>query len=924
MHDRRIDSTSRLASRGRKVAVASVLLLVGVASSVRADPLPDDGATRPVKAAAAPSEVGPASGGAPTSAGATPPDAPPRGASVASSRPAVSTDNSAYTSGASGPVTQSGSDPVVAQAFVSGGYRSIHFEQKVDAGLGFAFHVTAKGTQFTVSDVGVNNNVKLYDLSTGIATFVRTFGSAGSGNGQFSGPEQTAIIGNDLFVADFNNNRVQRFNLSSGAFQSTFGSTGSGAGQFSLPSGLVYNPVNGFLYVSDIGNDRVQYFTTAGVYQGSFASLGSGNGQVNNPFGLGVDSFGNIYVADSGNNRVAKFSSTGTWIRNLAIGATSPLAVTVDGADKVWVTTSNDVYAYDSAGNYKAYYYGTGTGVAAGTEGYFSTLRGVAVMAPISAPPYNGAPVVILSDTSGVQLFTETRQTTSHTTITDLPARAGAPFGIAFDSAENVYVTSFGENKVYKYSKFGALITSWGSAGTGNGQFNGPDGITIDDSDNVYVTDYGNSRVQKFSFSGAYLSQFGTAGTGNGQFNNPAGITTDGLWLYVADPGNTRVQKFSLAGGYVRQWGTSGSGNGQFLFPTGIAVDRSRNQVYVSEFGGNRVQQFSVFGDFLTVFPAPSTALSGSVSVSTDQRGNLYVADRGNNRVVQYSDNGTFLTSFAFTGANAVGVNPKNGQLWVGAIGSPYTVTRFSAAAGKSDTIGLWRASDTTFYLRKSNTTGAPEITSPIQFALPSDQGIVGDWNGDGIDTPGVYRSSSGFFYLWDRTNNLSMSSPDYLVLLGNPGDQPYAGDWDGDGRDSVGVYRPSNGILYLRNEKTTGFSQYNMVLGNPSDTGLAGDWNGDGADSTGIFRPSQAQFYFTNRNTQGITFSDINFVFGSSTDIPFIGDWDNDAVHSTGLFRNGTIYLRNSNTAGAPDTTFSFGTTGDQPLAGLWGPAAP
>ena len=906
--------------------MAVVVLLVGVASSVRADPLPDDGATRPVKATAAPSEFGPASGGAPTSPGATPPEAPPRGASAASSRSVVASGNSRSTSPASGPTIQPATEPEIAQAFVSAGYRSIHFEQQI-SGFAFPFHVTAKGTQLTVSDV-TNNNVKLYDLSTGNPVFVRTFGSTGSGNGQFGGPEQTAIVGNDLFVADFTNNRVQRFNLSTGAFQSTFGSAGSGAGQFSNPTGLVYNPVNGFLYVSDLGNDRVQYFTTAGVYQGSFASFGSANGQVNNPWGLGVDSFGNIYVADNQNNRVAKFSPTGTWIRNLAIGATSPYAVTVDGADKVWVTTGNDVYAYDSSGNYKAYYYGTGTGVAAGTEGYFGTLRGVAVMAPIAAAPYNGSPVVILSDgTGGVQLFTESRQTISHTSITDLAARAGAPYGIAFDSAENIYVSSIDENKVYKYTKFGTLITSWGSTGTGNGQFAGPFGITIDDSDNVYVTDRGNSRVQKFSFTGAYLSQFGSFGTGNGQFNNPAGIATDGSWLYVADESNNRVQKFSLAGGYVRQWGTSGSGNGQFSNPSGIAVDRSRNQVYVSEYFGNRVQQFSVFGDFLRVLPDTTSgtgALSGPVSVSTDQRGNLYVTDRGNNRVVHYSDNGTFLTSFGFTGANAVGVNPKNGQLWAGASGSPFTVKQFSAAAGKSDTVGLWRASNTTFYLRKSNTTGAPDITSPIQFALPTDQGIVGDWNGDGIDTPGIYRSSSGFFYLWDRTNNLSMSSPDYLVLLGNPADQPYAGDWDGDGRDSVGVYRPSNGILYLRNEKTTGFSQYNMVLGNPSDTGLAGDWNGDGADSTGIFRPSQAQFYLTNRNTQGITFSDINFVFGSSTDAPFIGDWDNDSVHSTGLFRNGTVYLRNSNTAGAPDTTFSFGTTGDQPLAGMWGPATP
>ena len=53
-------------------------------------------------------------------------------------------------------------------------------------------------------------------------------------------------------------------------------------------------------------------------------------------------------------------------------------------------------------------------------------------------------------------------------------------------------------DRVQEFSSTGTFLTKWGSAGTGDGQFNTPQGITVDAGGNVYVADTLNQRVQKF------------------------------------------------------------------------------------------------------------------------------------------------------------------------------------------------------------------------------------------------------------------------------------------------------------------------------------------------------------------------------------------------------------------------------------------
>jgi hypothetical protein len=110
------------------------------------------------------------------------------------------------------------------------------------------------------------------------------------------------------------------------------------------------------------------------------------------------------------------------------------------------------------------------------------------------------------------------------------------------------------------------------------------------------------------------------------------------------------------------------------------------------------------------------------------------------------------------------------------------------------------------------------------------------------------------------------------VFYLGNAGDVAIAGDWNGNGVDTTGVFRPSNGIIFLKNSNSTGFADIALNYGVPGDRPVVGDWNGDGIDTIGIYR--NARFYLRNSNTNG--FANIILDLGNTGDMPIAGDWDN------------------------------------------------
>ncbi len=152
----------------------------------------------------------------------------------------------------------------------------------------------------------------------------------------------------------------------------------------------------------------------------------------------------------------------------------------------------------------------------------------------------------------------------------------------------------------------------------------------------------------------------------------------------------------------------------------------------------------------------------------------------------------------------------------------------------------------------------------------------------------------------------------------GDPSDQPIMCDWDGDGLDTVGLYRSRTGFLHLRNSNDQGFSDIQIYYGVPEDLPVCGDWNGDGVDTIGIYRPSESRFYLRNSNTQG--FADLDFAFLHGAGTPVAGDWDGDGIDTVGLHNatTGAIALADGNTPLLAGIEF-FGEAGDTLLAGDW-----
>ena len=157
-----------------------------------------------------------------------------------------------------------------------------------------------------------------YAWASGSPPFVIQWGTYGlQTNGQFAFPQGIATDpSGNVYVTDLGNRRVQEFD-NNGNFLSTWGIKGSGNGTFEEPEGIAVG--GGSVYVVDNELNMVQKFDMSGHFITQWGSRGSSNGQFLLPQGVAVDSNGNIYVADTGNSRVEKFGANGTFL--LSIGS---------------------------------------------------------------------------------------------------------------------------------------------------------------------------------------------------------------------------------------------------------------------------------------------------------------------------------------------------------------------------------------------------------------------------------------------------------------------------------------------------------------------------------------------------------------------------------------------------------------------------
>jgi hypothetical protein len=276
----------------------------------------------------------------------------------------------------------------------------------------------------------------------------------------------------------------------------------------------------------------------------------------------------------------------------------------------------------------------------------------------------------------------------------------------------------------------------------------------------------------------------------------------------------------------------------------------------------------------------------------------------------------------------AVGRNPRTtartGTVLVA--GQVVTVTQ-AGGSGSGVPLGvgmaMFRPSNGYMYLK--NRLISDFADQDFFYGTAGDVPIAGDWDGDGIDTPGIYRNVNGvmtFFLINNNTGGFA----DVSFGFGQPGDLPIAGDWDGNGTVTCGVYRPGNQTFLLRNANAAGSPDLTVVISGAqaSDRPVAGRWvAGSLVTGVGLYRPGNGQFLLKNANVSGP--ADATFVMTTTGTVvaPVAGDWTRQGFATVGVVVNlgGTIQfqLRNSNTAGPPELRVNYGAPGDVPLVGNW-----
>ena len=159
----------------------------------------------------------------------------------------------------------------------------------------------------------------------------------------------------EVFVADFGNNRIQAFRLD-GSFVRSWGSRGSAPGQFHGPRGLAVH--GDLVLVSEWLNDRIQCFGLDGSFVRMWGSKGAAPGQFNHPQGLAVSSAGEVFVCDEDNHRVQVFDLDGTFRRTWGSKGVAPCqfqiphSVAVSPACEVLVSDETCVQAFGADGTF--------------------------------------------------------------------------------------------------------------------------------------------------------------------------------------------------------------------------------------------------------------------------------------------------------------------------------------------------------------------------------------------------------------------------------------------------------------------------------------------------------------------------------------------------------------------------------------------
>jgi tripartite motif-containing protein 71 len=336
-------------------------------------------------------------------------------------------------------------------------------ERREPGGISRWSESTRRGSDAAGFVRGLANRRTGSNLPSTISTyeFSLKWGTEGEGDGQFHGPFDVAVASDgSVYVADFRNNRIQRF-TSEGVFLSKWGGQVPDAGDESLPAHVAVGP-DGSVYVAYGFNQPIQKFTSEGVFLRQWGTEGSDDGQFPYLADIAVGPDGSVYVVDRENNLIQKFTSEGVLITK-------------------WGSVGRVDGEFDGLG-------GRGDGEL--------SWPGAIEVAPDGS--------VYLADLGNerIQKFTSGGAFLNKWDVNFGGYTWRENFtGITVTPDGIVHFVSFTDfdPAIQKFTSEGVSLGQWGTRGSGDGEFARPQGLAVGPDGSFYVADIANRRIQKFS-----------------------------------------------------------------------------------------------------------------------------------------------------------------------------------------------------------------------------------------------------------------------------------------------------------------------------------------------------------------------------------------------------------------------------------------
>lgn len=279
-----------------------------------------------------------------------------------------------------------------------------------------------------------------------------------------------------------------------------------------------------------------------------------------------------------------------------------------------------------------------------------TVIAGFAATVPTATPqtPYQGlfrSPTRVAQDATGNLYITDSRAGRVFKLNTNgVPVATNSllnkPLAVAVGNQGLVYVGEEGVGRVQVFNT--ALTNALYSLGGGSNEFQLPNYIAVDTTVSngwIYVADSKANQIKCYT-NASLVKTFGTKGTGTGQFDFPAGVyVSSSRELYVVDQNNERVQVFNSTGTFQRTFSlktpadpvvTNAYGRAQ-----GITGD-SAGRIYVTDAFQDEIKVFDTAGTYLATIGGFGEWIGqlrtpGSAVIGADQR--LFVTSVDNNRM---------------------------------------------------------------------------------------------------------------------------------------------------------------------------------------------------------------------------------------------------------------------------------------------------